>query len=231
MIKSMLPEGKEEEGEEDDEEVKQNETPEVKKTQEEKLTRWLKSPEYFFTNQVDEPVLDDDDEVEVYEERFMKEYPDEVPTMIVKGQKGQGKTHQLVEYIKKHNPKRVVFVSFRRSFSKELLKRLKPLGFKDYRGITGGIKDEIERVIIQVESLNRLHWKEKADLVVFDEIESIRSQLFSPTVRFRTAVMEKYTMLMRTASAGFAMALHIKKTRSGKIHYVENEHKKSKKNS
>ena len=64
--------------------------------------------------------LSDDDDVETYEERFMKEYPVEgVKTMIVKGQKGQGKTHQLVDYIKKHNPKRVLFVSFRRCFSKE----------------------------------------------------------------------------------------------------------------
>ena len=207
-----------------------------KKTQEEKLSRWLRAPDYFLKNPVDEAVdeLDDDDDVETYEERFMKPYPVEgVVTMIVKGQKGQGKTHQLVDYIKKNEPKRVIFLSFRRSFSKELLKRLKPLGFKDYRGITGGIKDDVERVIIQVESLNRLHWTEQADLVVFDEIESIRSQLFSPTVRFKTAVMEKYAMLMKTAKVVVAMdadvsgntTLQIKQTRGGKIHYIENEHK------
>jgi hypothetical protein len=209
---------------------------EPKKTQEEKLARWLSAPDYFLNKPVDDAVdeLGDDDEVETYEERFMKPYPVAgVVTMIVKAQKGQGKTHQLVDYIKKNGPKRVVFLSFRRSFSKELLKRLKPLGFQDYRGITGGIKDDVERVIIQVESLNRLHWKEQADLVVFDEIESIRSQLFSPTVRFKTPVMEKYAMLMKTAKVVVAMdadvsgntTLQIKQTRGGKIHYIENEHK------
>lgn len=238
MIKGMVGVGLDDEADESDDDdlydASDLGSSEPKKTQEEKLARWLRAPDYFLKNPVDEAVdgLDDDDEVETYEERFMKPYGEGV-TMIVKGQKGQGKTHELAEYIKKHNPKRVVFVSFRRSFSKELLKRLKPLGFQDYRGITGGIKDDVERVIIQVESLNRLHWTEQADLVVFDEIESIRSQLFSPTVRFRTAVMEKYAMLMRTAKVMFAMdadvsgntVLHIKQTRGGKINYIENEHK------
>jgi len=208
---------------------------EVKRTQEEKLKRWLDNAPYFLKHPVSEAVdaLDDDDEVEVYSERYMQEYQSDSQTIVVKGRKGQGKTHQLVEYIKKHNPRKVVFVSFRRSFSKELLKRLSPLGFVDYRSLQGGIKDDTERVIIQVESLMRLQWHEKADLVVFDEIESIRGQLFSPTVKFKTAVTEKYAMLMRTAKQVFVMdadisentVKHVKKTRSGIIHYIENEHK------
>ena len=234
MVKGLR--GDDDEEEEDDEITETETETEIKKTQEDKLERWLKDPAYFLNNPVDEALdeLDDEDEINTYKERFMKPYPVEgVKTMIVKGQKGQGKTHQLVNYIKTNNPKRIVFVSFRRSFSKELLKRLSPLGFQDYRGITGGIKDDVERVIIQVESLNRLHWKEQADLVVYDEIESIRSQLFSPTVRFKTAVMEKYTMLLKTAKVVYAMdadisgntTLHIKKTRDGKINYIENEFK------
>jgi hypothetical protein len=233
MIKNLRG-GLDEESDDDDLEIGA-EPKKVKQTQEDKIKRWLKAPEYFLKRPVDEakPELDAKDEIETYEERFMKQYPvDGVLTMIVKGQKGQGKTHQLVDYIKEHNPKRIAFVSFRRSFSKELIKRLSPLGFKDYRGIVGSIKDDVERIIIQVESLNRLQWTAKADLVVFDEIESIRPQLFSPTVRFRTAVIEKYSMLMRTSSVVFAMdadisgntTRHIKNTRSGKIHYVENEH-------
>jgi hypothetical protein len=145
MVMGMTGEEEEEEEEDEDCDVYETEeTPEKKKTQEEKLSRWLANPSYFLEKPVSEPVdaLEDDDDVDVYSERYMKEYEPN-STTIVKGMKGQGKTHQLVEYIKKHEPKRIAFISFRRSFSKELLKRLAPLGFVDYRSIEGEIKDDV----------------------------------------------------------------------------------------
>ena len=104
----------------------------------------------------------------------------------------------------------------------------------NYQDIKGSIDDKPKRVIIQVESLHRMRWNVKADLLVCDEIESIRTQFFSETCRFRNACMEKYEMLLESSKQAIFMdadisentVKHIKQARAGKIHYIENTYKK-----
>lgn len=228
---------------EEDEELITEDSPETpkktlnKELQEDKLKRWLSHPEATLSRPVNTPSTTagqfPDATCNIYESEYMASYPIDKETLIIKAQKGVGKTHALVEYIKTKNPKRILFVAFRRSFSNELMKRLSPEGFVAYKDIDGAISDDHERVIIQVESLHRLKWTHKADLVVFDEIESIRSQLFSPTNRFKTPVLEKYDMLLRSANVLCAMDAdisdltlkHISDTRRRPIHYIENIYK------
>ena len=202
---------------------------------EEKLEQWLGNSSFYLGEPVSDGVnaLGMNETVIQYSQRFMKEYPSTYDTYFIKAQKGQGKTVALEKYIEEHKPKRVVVVSFRRSFSNEIMKRLGKLGFVNYRDIEGAIT--ANRVIIQVESLHRLRWTEKCDLMVLDEIESIRSQFFSPTCKVRNAVIEKYDMLLRTSKQVFTMdadisentVRHLAETRGGpenKVCYIENTH-------
>ncbi len=199
--------GEDEVEEEDYFEEKEEEKKEKKETQEDKLKRWLSRDEFYLRNPVSDPTnLIDFQKQDIYETKYMKEYPKDAKTLIVKAQKGRGKTHTLVDYIKEQPElKRIIFISFRRSFTGELMKRLTPLGFKKYSDIKGAINDDNLRLVIQVESLHRIKWTEKADLVVCDEIESIRSQHFSPTNKFRARVMEKYRMFIKTSEKSIFM--------------------------
>lgn len=207
---------------------------EVKLTGEQKLRRWLSAPEYYLPEPVNNPmtVLNEEDTTEIYNERYMKEYPAECDTIGVVGNKAAGKTHALVEHIKKTNPEYILYVSFRRSFSNEIVKRLAPLGFVNYRDIDGPITNEYKRVVIQVESLPRLRWDKKCDLFVLDEIESIRDQFMSPTCKRREVTIDKYSTLLRTSKQVIFMdadisentITHVKDTRGKPIHYIKNTH-------
>lgn len=214
----------------EDEDSEDDEAEVVKEKTEEKMARWLGNPSFYLQRLVSDgkSVLGEDDRLIEYAERYMKAYKKH-KTQVVKAEKGQGKTYQIEKYIKKNKPAKCIYLSFRRSFSKEILKRLGKLGFVDYREIDGPITDAYDRIILQVESLHRLRWTEKCDLLVPDEIESIRTQFFSPTCKVRTAVIEKYEMLMRTSDTVIAMDAdisrntveHIKSIR-GEICYVQN---------
>lgn len=226
-IIEQLRQGEGSEADEDDAEMEEKKKEKI----EEKMARWLGNPAFYLQRLVSDgkSALGEDDTLIEYAERYMKLYKKKYKTQIVKAEKGQGKTYQIEKYIKKNKPAKCIYLSFRRSFSKEILKRLSKLGFVDYRGIEGNITDEHDRIILQVESLHRLRWTEKCDLLIPDEIESIRSQFFSPTCKVRTAVIEKYEMLMRTSETVIAMdadiskntVKHIKSIR-GDVAYVQN---------
>jgi hypothetical protein len=204
-----------------------------KRTSEQKLRKWLSNPKFFLYEKTNNPesALNEDDTIITYDERFMRPYPTNQPTIIAKAQKGGGKTHAIEQYIKEHNPTRILYLSFRRSFSNELMKRLGKYDFINYRDVEGPITNP--RVVIQVESLHRIKWNEKCDLLIIDEIESIRGQFFAETCKLRTKVIDKYDMLLRTSSQVIAMDADIsynsikllRKSREGPVCYIENYHK------
>lgn len=219
---------------------KHNENEKIKpdEKQEEKLERWLSKPAYYFNRKVSDPrrILDKKDNKKIYNSKHMKPYPKLAKTMIVKAEKGTGKTYAIEQYIEKHDPEYCLFVSFRRSLSSEIIKRLSKYGFVNYQDIKGRIDAKHKRVIIQVESLQRMDWGKQADLLICDEIESIRTQFFSETCRQRNACITKYEMLLELDGSKQAIFMdadisentvkHIKQTRGGKIHYIENTYKK-----
>jgi hypothetical protein len=98
-------------------------------------------------------------------------------TLLIKSNMGTGKTKQLVEYIK-DVPQEIyiIFVSFRRSFTTEIRKKL-GASFVDYREVQDK-KIIASRVVIQFESLHRLELPiGKRTLLVLDESESIIGQM------------------------------------------------------
>ena len=110
-----------------------------------------------------------------------------VPTLVVKSQMGLGKTKALRKYIDTYFPQSdskkyvVRFVTFRRAFSRSIKEQFPD--FSSYVSIRGPIMhDDVDRLIIQVESLYRLvilQGAEPVDLLVLDEVESVLAQFSS----------------------------------------------------
>ncbi len=99
--------------------------------------------------------------------------------LMVKANCAMGKTEQLVEYIKNNdkanNKMKILFVSFRKSFTSKQMEDLDGLGFKSYLDIdTPSIL--CDRLICQIDSIHRTK-KVNYDLLVLDEFTSIYSQL------------------------------------------------------
>lgn len=85
-------------------------------------------------------------------------------------------------------PKKVLIVSFRKSFTDSLGAKYQA---KDYRSFEGRIdfeRDGVDRVICQVESLHKVNIPKHLDLVIIDEIESVCMQ-------FSNKIMTKFGTL------------------------------------
>lgn len=150
---------------------------EFKTTTMDKIKRWLKNPDRFFHKLQNENIKS-----KTYNARRTKKYDEFInkPLVFIKEPKGCGKTHQAVRYIENYSKKddNILFITFRTTLSYELQKRLKNLGFKNYKNINGDITDKNNRLIIQAESLKRLDWT-KCDLLFCDEIESLLPQMIT----------------------------------------------------
>ena len=208
-----------------------------KLTGEEKIKKWLANPErsFYYKSRNPRAVLTNRDVLEIYKEKHMRDYG-RAKTMFIKAEKGTGKTYALIKQLEKRleaNPDLIVgIVAFRRTLSDDLLKRFGKLNFIDYRDIkTKQIDTNNKRVIIQVESLPRLNWGVKPDILICDEIESIRNQFFSQTCsRDRNACISKFEMLVSSAGELICMdadlSSHtvnlIRPHRSGAVTYIEN---------
>jgi late competence protein required for DNA uptake (superfamily II DNA/RNA helicase) len=105
-------------------------------------------------------------------------------TLYVKSGMGTGKTQQLIQFIRDNFAgKRVLFLSFRRTFTSELTAKLNEKlgeGFRvvSYRDVHEGVLDE-PYMVVQFESLHRIQPDRCFDLVVLDESESIIAQTTS----------------------------------------------------
>ncbi|MCK4968238.1 MAG: hypothetical protein KAS12_04220 [Candidatus Aenigmarchaeota archaeon] len=108
-------------------------------------------------------------------------------TMLIRAGTGAGKTKQLIEYLKANRAKSVCYITHRITQAEDAYMRFnRPedvharfnqagLDFDLYNKIEGEITSP--RLVIEMESLRRI--KEKYDIVVFDEIESIIGQVDS----------------------------------------------------
>ena len=103
--------------------------------------------------------------------------------LAIKSPMGTGKTWLMEDYMKLHNPKRILIVSTRQSYSNSISDRFKQLNFVNY------LDDKRfythNRIIVQLESLDLLLRNimvQPFDLIILDEIESILYQFSSTTI-------------------------------------------------
>ena len=112
----------------------------------------------------------------------------DIKSFNIKSPYDTGKTQLLTKIMKKYKQKRVLFLSYRKTLTSDLMSSFSELGFKDYRD---AICNETNKLIIQLESINKIKPSflfldeefeiPKYDLVIIDEVESILQQFNSET--------------------------------------------------
>lgn len=141
-----------------------------------------------------------------YDEPAMRDFPESFRTLLVRAPMKLGKTKALARFIQTHfafEDARIVFVSFRRTFSSATSKSF--ADFLLYTNIKGTISQE--RVIVQVESLHRIDPEiyGRVDLVVLDESESIIDQFGSSLSMHHAQDFAVFQWLIKNAKMVIAM--------------------------
>ena len=107
-------------------------------------------------------------------------FPKDARVKLVMAEMKMGKTTNFIKTLKDvQHDTRIVFISFRRTFSFESSKKYKD--FELYSDIPEKSISLIKhpRLIIQLESLHRIELGSKADIIIMDEVESIWTQFDS----------------------------------------------------
>ena len=108
-----------------------------------------------------------------------------IKSLVLKSRYGSGKTTFMQRLIKEQNPKRVLFVTYRQTLARDIMRNFGKLGFKNYLDASDDPTVwESPRLIIQVDSLMKLLERNasvmngdacnlKYDMIVLDESESL----------------------------------------------------------
>ena len=154
------------------------------------LTKYKKHFQHLYASKYNDDVINKIDMKFLYEEDdkiFSDWMINDIKTLCIKSNYGTGKTFAFKKIIEKYNPKRILFITYRQSlahsFSKDLKERFE---FVNYLDDVGKL-DKENRVIIQLDSINRITTKfDKLlqndtipyyDLIVLDEIEGLLCHL------------------------------------------------------
>jgi len=133
----------------------------------------------------------------------------DVKFLCIKSPYGTGKTCTIKSIISEYEPKRILFVSYRQSLSREFLGSFRQFGFQSYFDSNYGA----DRFICQIESLSKIinsqePFQEKPpkfDLVILDEIESILNHFKSTTIKDKHGVFEYLHGLVGNATKVLAL--------------------------
>jgi hypothetical protein len=115
---------------------------------------------------------------------------DKIVSLNLKSPYDTGKTQLIYQLIEKYEPKRILWISYRKTLTYDIYGSFKNLGFQSY--IDGDIFSD--RPIIQIESLiklNILNKVAKYDLIIIDEVESILNQ-FNSSLTFKNREREAF---------------------------------------
>lgn len=135
-----------------------------------------------------------------YEKPSLEDFPDDFDTLFVIARMKMGKTKTLRNFIQKINgDHKILFLSFRQTFSQNIMQSFENLGFESYKKY---IHDRIiisQRLIIQIESLYKYYLQDNnfPYLLVMDESESIIGQLTSNLSKDPSGVYRKFEALLK----------------------------------
>ena len=115
-------------------------------------------------------------------------------TLVVRSRYGSGKTTFLQRMVKKYDPKRVLFVSYRQTLARDLMRNFGKLGFKNY--LDSQEDPEVwnaPRLIVQMDSLMHVLYKNdqfisedafdlRYDMIILDESESLLAHMDEKTM-------------------------------------------------
>lgn len=134
---------------------------------------------------IDQMILDTVKEIMTEEGDVFDVSPNKVPEPLIisdfegllsiKAQMGVGKTKAIGELIDSQNLQRIVYISPRRTLSRNMSERL---GLQNYMEISGEISLQKHRkLIIQIDSLGRIELDSKIDILILDEWSSTLNQI------------------------------------------------------
>jgi hypothetical protein len=107
-----------------------------------------------------------------------------IKSLVIKSNMGTGKTQIVCDYIEKNNPKRILWISTRQTYSYNVIERIKKYNFINYLDDKQNFMYK-DRVLVQLESLHLLEKMDTIktyDLIILDEIESVLYQFNSSTI-------------------------------------------------
>lgn len=117
---------------------------------------------------------------------------------------------------------RSVFATFRRSLASDISNRLSECGFVNYMDIkpkksrflikptlNNAIGAEYHKVILQLESFERLQWHEYPDILYLDEIESLLGQLESRYMKHKKAIYNLFIDMVKYSKKVIVMDANI----------------------
>jgi len=133
---------------------------------------------------------------------------DNIKSLVIKSCYGSGKTQLLKEYFTKYNPSRVLWLSYRVTYTDNIMDEFKNYGFQSYLNNDY----DADKLILQLESLNNLKLSNifededaedyniietvpKYDIIILDEIESLLKQ-FDSDKTFKNKNKETFDYLM-----------------------------------
>jgi hypothetical protein len=118
----------------------------------------------------------------------------EQKTLVVRSRYGSGKTYFLQQLIKQHDLKRVLFITYRQTLARDIMRNFKKLGFKNY--LDAHEHPEVwnsPRLIVQIDSLLNVYHKNDQvicegrfardyDMIILDESESLLNHFDEATM-------------------------------------------------
>lgn len=117
-------------------------------------------------------------------------FSSDIKSFNIKSPYDTGKTQLLSKIMTVYKQKRVLFLSYRKTLTSDLMNSFSKLGFQDYRD---AICNKTDKLIIQLESINKIKPSfmfvdeefeiPSYDLVIIDEVESILQQFNSDTFK------------------------------------------------
>ena len=125
-------------------------------------------------------------------DRFMEQADQK--SLIIRSRYGSGKTTFLQELIKEQNPKKVLFITYRQTLARDIMRNFKKLGFKNY---LDSYEDPAvwnsPRLIVQLDSLLNVVIKNdkfvcenafdlEYDMIILDESESLLNHMDEKTM-------------------------------------------------
>jgi len=114
--------------------------------------------------------------------------------LLIKAPCGMGKTVSIVEELRRHPDAKVLVISGRRNFEEKQLEDLSPLGFELYDKINQPLYKNINRLIVQIDSLYKV--RGSYDILILDELICTLDQLVVFTkekVKCKNALLEYIT--------------------------------------
>jgi len=162
-----------------------------------------------------------------YNEQYVLPYEmSKYKYLVEKSAMGTGKTYAIKQYIKFKKPRRIIYLSPRIVFSRNIEGIFKEFRFTNYKDKCK-TKDlsKIPRLICSMESLCKIEYDPQYDLVVLDEIETLLNTLSSPTVKDKGATFEVFCKMLRKSTKVVMMDAFISNRTLDFVRSIENERK------